>query len=335
MRILAGDIGGTKSELALYEGAPEDGFRELRRARFASADFGGLLPLLQSFRGDDAAIDAAGFAVAGPVGDGRATLTNLSWQALDERELGAALGAPVALRNDFAANVEGLSELNASELRVLNRGQPRADGAIALVGAGTGLGQALALPRPDAGLQVLAAEGGHADFAPQDRLGCALLEFLQARHGAHISVERVVSGPGLLAVYDFFCETGRAPSDPALRARIAAGDGPRQVAEHGVLEPAPGVASDPACAAALEFFLRAYGAEAGNVALRCLPTAGLYIAGGIAPKLLHGRQADLFCQALFAKGRMEPLLRTLPIAVVLQPRLGLLGARKVAASLRP
>jgi glucokinase len=316
VRVLAGDIGGTKTLLALYDVAGE-ATRELAHQRFASAEAPGLAAMVRAFLGDRR-VDAAAFALAGPVEDGVARTTNLPW-VIEERALAGELGAPVTLLNDFAAVVLGIAQLAPEDLVVLNRGVREPGGVIAVLGAGTGLGQGFGVPGP-AGLRAFPSEGGHAHFAPRDDLEQRLLCFLRGRLGGRVSAERVVSGPGLVALYDFVISDGLHPEDAQARARMQREDPAAVIA-------ALGQGHDPACSAALARFLSLYGAEAGDLALTLLPFGGLYVAGGIAAKLVEPLQDGTFLEAFLDKGRMSQVLQRIPVSVVRNPRVGLLGAR--------
>jgi glucokinase len=324
MRILAADVGGTKTLLALFEGAP-GALRELGRARYVGAEHAGLAPILEDFlRDHEGAIDAAAIGVAGPVLDDRCEATNIPW-TIDARALEAGGSiARATVINDFAAVSLGIGELDPDDLRVL-QDRPTDPGApVAILGAGTGLGEALVLPRPGRLPRVLPTEGGHADFAARDELEIDLLRFLQARHG-RVSVERAVSGPGLVAIHDFLLARGHAEPNELVDAR-ADDDRAAAIGELGA------TGEDPGCALAVERFVALYGAEAGNLALKCLPYGGLYVAGGIAPKLI-GPIEKHFMKHFREKGRMGRLLDDIRVSVVLDPRVGLLGARRAAVSL--
>jgi len=321
MLLLAGDIGGTKTELALYEQAGGAAL-ELASTRYdsrAHATFDRvLLDFLQGRR-----VDAAGLAVAGPVVDGRCKATNLPWE-LDEHLLSALIAAPVVLSNDFSATVLGIAELSPTDLEVLSAGERDPLGPIAVLGAGTGLGEAVALPLPQ-GLHVLPSEGGHADFAPRDEIEMDLLRFLRKRVGGRVSIERALSGPGLIAVHEFTRASGLAASTPETEAQMRSGDVAEVISRRGIS------GEDPACARALELFVSLYGAEAGNLALKVLPTGGLFVAGGMAPKLIEVLRRGEFMRSLLDKGRMRPVLERVPVAVVMNPRIALLGARATAS----
>lgn len=317
MQILAGDIGGTKTELVIYEGEPGR-LAQRSRVRVASSEHAGLLeiaaPLVRGMR-----LDAAVFGVAGPVRDGRCKTTNLPWQ-LDEITLSDSLGCPVRLLNDFSAVVLGVEELKPSELHVLQVGERDPSGPIAVLGAGTGMGEGIGVRSAD-GLEALASEGGHRDLAPRNGVEDRLLTHLRGQLGGRVSVERVVSGPGLIMLYRFVVAEGLAPERSEVAAELLAGDAAAVIGRRGQ------DGSDAACVRALDLFIGLYGAEAGNLALTLLPTRGLYIAGGIAPKLIERIARGDFMAALLDKGRMATMLSKIPVAVVLEPRVGLLGSR--------
>ena len=327
MRVLTGDIGGTKTALAIYE-VGEGSPRLLRSARYPSASAPGLWPLLERFfaegPGDERdALAAAAFAVAGVVLDGRCKTTNLPWE-LDERELGRQLGVATQLLNDFKGVALGVTALPDDQLEWLQAGEREPSGVIAVLGAGTGLGEAILVPLPD-GPRVLASEGGHADFAPRDDLEIDLLRFLLTRH-CRVSYERVLSGRGLAALYDFLCAREPASELASTRARLTREDPAAVVGALGV------AGEDPLCVRAVDMFAGLYGAEAGNLALKTLPTGGIYLAGGIALHLLTRLRAG-FMPGFLAKGRMSPVLAKIPVAVVLDPKVGLRGAAIAALAL--
>jgi glucokinase len=318
MRYLAGDVGGTKTLLALYEGELGD-LGEVRSARLPSSDYASLQDLAGAFLGEDrAGIDRAAFAVAGPVDEDRCTATNLPWQ-IDARRLEEQLDIQnVTLLNDFAAVAHAVPHLKDDQLVVLQDAEIDPQGPIAIIGAGTGLGEAIAVPG-QSGLRVIPTEGGHTDFAPRDELEINLLRFLLERHD-RVSVERVVSGMGLSAIYEFVVSRRVAPESPAVRERIEAEEPGAVIGELAL------AAADPACVRTVEIFLSLYGAEAGNLALKVLPSGGLFIAGGIAPKLLPLMKSGGFMSAFRHKGRMSPLLHDMRVSVITEPEVGLLGA---------
>jgi glucokinase len=325
MRILAGDIGGTKTALGLYEPEPLGTYRTLERAVFPSSDYPSLRAVLEHFLGAAPRdIAAAALGIAGPVRGGTCVTTNLPWTA-HEAELARWLGAPVRLINDFHAVTLGVLELPDSALQVVQAGARDPRGVFAVIGAGTGLGEAVGVPEAG-GLRVWVGEGGHADFAPRTEREMRLANFLAARHG-HVSIERVVSGPGLCAIYEFVVHEGIAAGDPKTVARFAGEPAAAVIAEQAAS------GADAAAGEALAMFVSLYGAEAGNLALRMLPAGGVYIAGGIAYKLLPRMTDGAFLASFLAKGRMSKILETVHVAVVLEPDVGLLGARAHAAVL--
>lgn len=315
--ILAGDIGGTKSHLGIFRGDP--GAPELvAERRYENRYFASLAEVVARFRTDTGLMaERACFGVAGAVSAGESRLPNLGW-TLSERDLVVALGMrSVRLLNDLEATALGLATLAPEQRVVLNPGRPRAASQQALIAAGTGLGMATLVSARN-GTRVITSEGGHADFAPRTEEEVGLWRFLAARHG-HVSVERVVSGPGLANVFDFLRASGWDVSE-RLRARLEAADRPAVIAQAGL------DGESPICRRALELFLAAYGAAAGNLALTALATGGVYLGGGIAPKLLAALPASGFMAAFTDKGRFADLLANIPVAVITEPRTALFGA---------
>jgi len=263
--------------------------------------------------------------VAGPVVDGRCVATNLPW-VVDERRLSAAAGAPVKLINDLEAAAHGVLTLPAEQFLALQPGAAKPGGNLALIAAGTGLGQALVVTDGQ-GYRVVPSEGGHADFAPADELQVDLLRYLRAEFG-HVSWERILSGPGLANIYHFLqARAGHAAPD-WLRARLQREDPGAVIGEVGL------AGRDPVCAEALDLFVSIYGAQAGNLALETLALGGLVVGGGIAPKIKSKLADGRFMAAFRAKGRMEPLLASIPVRAALDARAGLLGAAHVASGTR-
>ena len=322
--ILSGDIGGTRTRLALHDsgGAPARFDRTLQNRD--CPDFDTALARFLDAAGRPP-VTAAAFAVAGPVLDGHVQLTNLGW-VLDEAALGTRLGgARVRLLNDLEAAAHGVLELPRGDLRVLAGGESAPHGNLAVIGAGTGLGEAL-LTWAEGRPLAIASEGGHADFAPHDATEIALLQWI-GRTREHVSWEHVVSGPGLARLYEFLRDTGRADEPASLRERIAT------AVEPAVVISQAGVAEEfPICVQALEMFVRAYGAEAGNLALTGMALGGVYVTGGIAPQVLDGRWREVFLRAFRAKGRYEGFMRRIAVRVVLRGHASLVGATAVAAS---
>ena len=314
--LLAGDIGGTTSRLGVFQkGATRPS--ALFRRTYATPNHHDVDSLLAAFMRDAgleaAAIDAVCLGVAGPVVDGRATLTNVPWR-IDVGELTAHLGRPrVAVVNDLHATAAAMPSLLPEELQTLQTGEVDTRGPLAVIAAGTGLGEAT-VHQVGGRWYPLSSEAGHADFAPRTEEQVQLWRALRDCFG-RATVEHVVSGPGLVVLHRLAHETRCAVVDVA-----RAGD----VAAETVAAALNGRC--PACARALGIFIDAYGAEAGNMALRALPTAGLFIAGGIAPKLLPVLADGRFMHAFLDKAPMESVVARVPVHVVLHPYVGLLGA---------
>jgi glucokinase len=317
VRILAGDVGGTKTLLAIYE-TSSTGLHELRIERFENASFESFEAVLSAFVRAEA-VDRAAFAVAGPVVGGRAKITNLPW-TIDASLLERALATPTALLNDFAAVALGIDVLAPADLRVLQAGELDRDGPRAVLGAGTGLGEALMVPGSPLP-RVLASEGGHADFAPRSDDEIELLRFVREKHG-RVSVERLVSGAGIATIYEWLIESGRERAQPAILEAMKNGDRAKVIGERAL------AGSDRACREAVRRFLSIYGAEAGNLALKALPSGGLFVAGGIAAKLLPLVEDGTFLEGFLEKGRMRAVLDRIPVAVITNVRVGLLGAAR-------
>lgn len=316
--VLAGDIGGTKSNLAFFRGAP-DAPETVAERNYKNRDFASLDEVVGRFLADTGlAAASACFGVAGAVVGGASHLPNLGWQ-LSETDLARSLGLKsVCLLNDLEANALGIASLPPEQFFTLNPGQALAVGNRALIAAGTGLGMAL-LVRDGADYRVAASEGGHVDFAPRNEEEVGLWRFLAARLG-RVSVERAVSGRGLEAIYDFLKESGMDEPE-GLAARLeATADRAAVIAQAG----SSGEAT--ICAKALDLFLSAYGAAAGNLALMGMATGGLYVGGGIAPKLVNALPNSGFMAAFTDKGRFAGLLHQIPVRVILEPRTALYGA---------
>jgi len=324
--ILAADVGGTKTALGLFDDHG-GGLTAVRERVLSSREFPAFESLVKAFLADgpSTVLTTACFGVAGPVVQGRAVTTNLPWE-LDEQRLAAAIRVKrVKLLNDLEAMAHGALAVPSSSLLTLQPGQPR-EGNLAVVAAGTGLGEAM-LVWDGARYVVMASEGGHVDFAPRTDVEIALLRFLHLRFG-RVSYERVLSGPGLHNIYMFLRETGGAPEPAWLTERFAHGD-PAAVISEAALEGA-----DPTCVGALDLFVSIYGAEAGNLALKALAVGGVFLGGGIAPKLATRLTADdTFLRAFRDKGRLAKLMTVIPVKVILDPRVGLLGAARVAHAL--
>jgi len=316
---LAGDIGGTKTNLAIYtyEGGT-DRLVAKKVAAFPSRDHGTLGEIIRKFLGDDHSIQQACFGVAGPVKGGKVQVTNLPW-IVDAAALQAELGiAQISLLNDLEANAYGINTLLPEELLSLNpQCEARQVGNRALIAAGTGLGEAGML-WDGVSHRPFASEGGHASFAPNDSIGDELLIWLRKKHG-HVSWERVLSGMGMKNLYAFFRERSGVQEPDWLAAELKDGT---KAALSG---------KDQVCSDALDCFTRNYGAEAGNLALKMLALGGVYIGGGIAPKILPKMQGPLFLDAFTHKGRLSPLLQSTPVYVILNDKTALQGAAWFAA----
>ncbi|MFN7964015.1 MAG: glucokinase [Thermoanaerobaculia bacterium] len=320
LEVLAGDVGATTTRLASYHRGPEGSLEEGVRRAYPSAEHSGLEALLRRFLAETGSrARHLCLGLPGPVRDGRCRITNLPWQ-VDAHELEATLGLDqVTLLNDLEAQAHALAALPPEALLELAPGAPEPRGNRALIAAGTGLGEA-GLAWDGARHRPFATEGGHASFSPQSELEVTLLGFLARRHG-HVSWERVLSGPGLAEIFEFLCEhRGEVPAAWFLEARD-----PAAALTERALAGTHARASE-----ALELFVRLYGAEAGNLALKMLATGGLYVAGGIALKILPRLSQGGFLEGFLDKGRMRELLLTVPVRVVLHPLPGLLGAARVA-----
>jgi glucokinase len=317
--LLAGDIGGTKTALAVY--SAERGPRApLLQAEFPSAKYASLGVMVREFlAGSDLPIERATFAVAGPVIAGSSKVTNLPW-LLVEPDLTAELQLrSVHLLNDLEAIAGAMLVLGPPDLHSLNAGEPVAGGALAVIAPGTGLGEAF-LIWDGTRYRAFPSEGGHADFAPTTEFQAGLLVHLLRRFG-HVSVERVCSGPGVLNIYQYLRDSGHAPESAELaRGLASAADGPQLIGE-AASRPDP----DPLSRAAVELFVSILGAEAGNLALKVLSTGGLYLAGGIPPRVLPALGDGRFMRPFVAKGRLGEMLARMPVHVVTL-RAALLGA---------
>lgn len=323
MVILAGDVGGTSTRLAYFE-STHNGLVALAEGRYQSQEHSSLADIVRRFA-TQYCMDAqrACFGIAGPVIDGRVRTPNLPWN-IDSGELAAAVGLKeVRLINDLEANTYGIAELKAQDLLTLNPGVADPTGTIAVVSAGTGLGESLAY-WDGAAHRPLPSEAGHADFAARNEVEADLLLYLQAKHG-RVSYERVLSGPGLLDIYRFLRDRHYYQEDEAIIAAMNAGDAP------AVITRAALDGSCPMCVKALDIFVAVYGAESGNAALRFLATGGVYLGGGIAPKITEKLRGASFIVAFTAKGRLSSLVQTIPVHVILNERTALLGAGRAAS----
>jgi glucokinase len=322
-RILAGDIGGTKTALGLFEIRGRE-LALVRDATYSSREFPNLERVIRAFldEASSPAIAAACFGVAGVIIDASVTVTNLPWR-LHAETLRQAIPSPqLKLVNDLEAAAWGVMQLPTSGLVSLQDGRARR-GHKALISAGTGLGEALIIA-DDARDLVIPSEGGHADFAPRTEQESALLDYLRRQFG-HISYERVLSGPGLLNIYHFLRDTGGRVEPRWLADRMRAADPSAVVSEVGL------AGGDRSCVEALEMFASIYGAEAGNLALKVVALGGVYVGGGIAPKIRDKLGDGGFVAAFRDKGRFAAVMESIPVRLVLDPRAALLGAAFVAS----
>jgi len=320
---LAGDIGGTKTNLAIY--VYEDSRLVVKKiAAYPSKDHATLGEIIRHFLEGNTEIKQACFGVAGPVKNGKVQVTNLPW-TVDAAALQAELNLQqVSLLNDLEANAYGINTLLPHELLSLN---PKADarqvGNRALIAAGTGLGEAGML-WDGVAHRPFASEGGHSSFAPNDSIGDELLVFLRKEHG-HVSWERVLSGLGMRNLYRFFRQRSGEAEPEWLSGQLLTGDLGAVVSRAGL------AGKDPVCVDTVDCFTRNYGAEAGNLTLKMLALGGVYIGGGIAPKMLPKMQSSLFLDAFCHKGRLSPLLQSTPVYVILNDKTALQGAAWFAA----
>ena len=316
--ILGGDIGGTKSQIALFQVVGGKLCLEHEK-RFPSQDYPSLSAILREFLGSShPPILSAGFGIPGVVSNGRAIPTNLEW-GIDADEISAQFDIPhVVVLNDLAANAHGISHLQAHDFAVVQQGKLGATGNRCIVSPGTGLGEA-GLFWDGTHHHVWACEGGHSDFAPRNELEIALLEYLIDTFG-HVSTERVVSGMGIENIYRFLRDTGRSTENPRVAEEMATGDVGAVISNHAE------DGSCQMCAKALDLFISCLGAEASNMALKTMATGGVFLGGGIPAKLLKRIQSDLFIQAFNDKGRLSSLMEQTPVLVILNNQAALLGA---------
>src|SRR5579859_6419437 len=319
--ILAGDVGGTKVHLAVYD-FTEGKLSHTRDKQFPAKEYSGLEEIVKEFLCTDR-VSAACFGVPGPVRDGRLRLTNLPW-TIDSRELATNLKIDhVFLINDLEANGYGVAELKADQVYTLAEGDSSQVGNRALIAAGTGLGEGYLvwngkthIPYP--------SEGGHVDYAPRNEDEIDLLRFLKQKYNGRVSFERVVAGMGMTNIYEFLRDV-RGVEEPSWLADRIASEDPNAVITELAL-----AAKSEICEKALDMFVSAYGAEAGNLALKVLSVGGLYVGGGIAPKILEKLKDGTFLKAFQDKGRLSQLLINMPVRVILESRAALMGAAAYA-----
>ena len=321
--ILAGDIGGTNARLAYFR--PQNGHLNLVSERvFPSREYSELGEIVSKFlEGSSTRPEMACFGIAGPVHHGRVETSNLPW-VIEQSRLAKQIHLPgTLLINDLEANAWGIGALESQDLVSLNAVVP-SDGNQAVIAPGTGLGEA-GMYWNGSQHQVFACEGGHADFAPQGELQIELLRFLAARYG-HVSYERILSGPGLVNVYEFLHAQGCGEEPAGFAARIEGADTAAEISCAALN------GTNPLAEKALDLWISVYGAEAGNLALKTMAVGGIYLSGGISPKILSRLKGPIFMRSFLEKGRLQPLLESVPVQVVTNDKAGLLGAARCAAS---
>jgi glucokinase len=319
VRVLAGDIGGTKTAIATVD-VDRQRCRVIRLVRYPSADYPGLEQIVEQFLADEKSRPrAAGFGVAGPVRDGVAKVTKLPWR-LEASALARKTRIPrVALVNDFQAAAAGIAYLRPHQLATLVPGRAESGATVAILGAGTGLGQA-GIVRTSAGrVIVVASEGGHVDFGPRNEEEDGFVRFLRRRFG-RATRDRILSGGGLALIYEYLKSRRAAPESPAVAAALQQEDPAAVVSRFALAR------KDRLCGLAMGMFVSIYGSEAGNLALQYRATGGVYVGGGIAPRILPELKRAAFRRAFGAKPPMTDLLSRIPVRAVLDWRLGLFGA---------
>jgi glucokinase len=324
--ILAADVGASNTRLGLFESL-HGAVHPIEIRKYRNRDFPDVYQVLREFLPPRTSIESACFGVAGPVLNGKAELTNCSW-LIETARLKAQVGsAAIFLLNDMEATGYGIASLDSRDLQVLNPAPAQPTATAALIAAGTGLGETVLLWNGSRRVP-LPAEAGHADFAPNDQVETDLLCYLRGRFH-HVSWDRVLSGPGLLLIYQFLRDTGRATERVEIAEAIRTGDPGASIAAaalQGTCE---------LCSQALDIFVGIYGAETGNLALRSLATGGVYVGGGIAPKIREKLGDGHFLRAFLNKGRMQSLLQTIPVYLVLKEETALFGAASFAAATTP
>ncbi|HEX6804834.1 MAG TPA: glucokinase [Terriglobales bacterium] len=324
--ILAGDIGGTNARLALYDVKEDGHYNLVRLTIFPSQHYSGLDQIAAEFvKASGIQPAQACFGIAGPVTNGRVEASNLPW-IVEARRLAVELNlAEATLINDLEATGWGIGALSPSDLVPLNKVLAKDDvqGNQAIIAAGTGLGEG-ALYWDGKRHHVFASEGGHSDFAPNDEIQVELFQYLRSRYGGHVSNERVLSGPGLVNVFEFLRDTGRGKPPEWLVGEMVETDAAAAISHAGL------AGKCPMCEQALDIFVSVFGAEAGNLALKLKATGGVFLAGGIAPKILSKLAQPMFLEAFLAKGRLRHLMEIMPIQVITNDKLALLGAARCA-----
>jgi glucokinase len=323
MMVLAGDVGGTNARMALVE-MNGQGARIVKESRYRSHDYPGLSPIVRRFCEESGSRpDRACIAIACPLVDDECTAPNLPWK-VNARRLAADIDIPrTALINDFVAVGYGIPLLGTTDLATLQPGTQEPAGTIALIGAGTGLGQGFLVWEGDR-YRVLPSEGGHADFAPRGKLEAGLLGFLETQFH-RVSWERLLSGAGLVNIYRYLASSGVAPEQSAVHDEMQREDPAAVISRHGLAH------SDTISDRTLDLFCGILGAQAGNLALTVVAKGGVYLAGGIVPRIVERLRSGCFMATFLDKGRLSDLLAVIPVHVILNPSVGLLGAAATAA----
>jgi glucokinase len=322
--ILAGDIGGTNARLALFQS--QNGHLSVSaEGIYPSREHRGLDEIVSNFVTTKSAHpDSACFGVAGPVRNGKVETSNLPW-TVEATRLADELHLPsVMLINDLEANAWGIRSLGENDLIPLNRVKSTPVGNQAVISAGTGLGEA-GLFWDGQEYDIFASEGGHCDFAPRTELEIELLRYLMARFG-HVSYERIVSGPGLINVYHFLRDTHRGEEPKWLTEELAQGDAAATISRTAL------AGRSVLAEQALDLWISIYGAEAGNLALKLMAIGGIFLGGGIAPRIVSKLSGPLFMQAFVSKGRMQPLLESIPVKVITNDKIALFGSARYAVA---
>ncbi len=319
---LVGDIGGTKTNIAVLDYSDKK-FKSIFENSFLSKDYDSLRTIVKKVFEEDLKgkfnISKACFGVAGPVKNGKCDATNLPW-LVDAKKIAEVLSlnpSDVFLLNDLEAAAYGIECLEDKDLFILNKGDEQKGGTRCLISAGTGLGESI-MVFDGKNYRPIPSEGGHTDFAPRNKIEMDLLENLMDKYG-RISYERVLSGPGLANTYEFFKKTSYQDISAWLSERIKQEDPSAVISEVGMSK------KDEACEKALDLFVSVYGAEAGNLALKSLSTGGVYIGGGIAPKIIDKIKEGAFMQAFTNKGRLSVMISQMPVKVILNPKHPVIG----------
>jgi len=321
MWYLAADIGGTNSRLlAMNTQVPENAYNEV----YPSEDYQDIIPIIENFKKKHAIteIQSACFAVAGPVQRGKAKITNLPWHLEEENIEQKGCIGKVSLVNDFIGVAHGIPVLTRNDYITLQAAEPDPHGTIGILGAGTGLGQAILAWHNGRRISI-ASEGGHVDFAPRDDEEIELLKYWQSRLG-RVSYEALVSGPGLSRLFVFYSEYLEQPPDDKFNARVKKEDPAAVIVEYAQRY------SHPVAQIALKRFITIYAAQAANLALTCKATGGVYLAGGIAPRIIKMLQSDDFINTFNDKHPMQALMACIPVRVIMNTNVGLLGALEIA-----